>query len=163
MPGALFLLSGLQRLAIALLIGIHRSPGLSLRNRQRIAIRFLFPVFAFALAIIAGDDAGIVIGARAGIENAVGDNTPAARAVLTVEVVAVGGGVAAGRADMDLRLPLDALILQRAMIDARLMSGQFQGAIELARIPPANSAWSRSECPSRQAFAPKMPSVRLRS
>src|SRR5262249_46728832 len=78
---------------------------------------------------IVGLNAGIVLGTPALIQDAIGDGAFATQPILAFELMALFSGVLTTWPDMNLRLAVDPLLLQRTMIDTLVASGAKQRVV----------------------------------
>ncbi len=81
--------------------------------------------------LVGFDDVGVVIGAPALIDERIRHDLPAALSLLARNVEALLAYFLRLRADMNLRLLVDALLFVRAVIVANIQPGLFHAAIEV--------------------------------
>src|SRR5215472_6429624 len=111
-----------------LLLLIHGPPHLCLRfaESQLVGVLTRGRRLSVRPVLVSLDNRRIVLGAAALVEKAIRNGAVTTLPVVAIQGIAVASRVLAAWSNMDLRLPVDPLLFQRAMIDAHIVTRAFE-------------------------------------
>src|SRR5215471_2839514 len=129
----LYLLRLAQHVPVALLLPIHGPPHLCLRfaESQLVGVLTRGRRLSVRPVLVSLDNRRIVLGAAALVEKAIRNGAVTTLPVVAIQGIAVASRVLAAWSNMDLRLPVDPLLFQRAMIDAHIVTRAFERMVHV--------------------------------